>query len=69
MSSAILIVLAVVVLTALITLPLALHIVAQYEIGVQFRFGRVIGTKNPGLAVIIPDHHYAYPIPGHHHER
>jgi regulator of protease activity HflC (stomatin/prohibitin superfamily) len=54
MSSAILIVLAVVVLTALITLPLALHIVAQYEIGVQFRFGRVIGTKNPGLAVIIP---------------
>jgi regulator of protease activity HflC (stomatin/prohibitin superfamily) len=33
---------------------MALHVVTQYEMGVQFRFGRVIGTKKPGLAVIIP---------------
>jgi regulator of protease activity HflC (stomatin/prohibitin superfamily) len=38
----------------LILLALALHIVQQYEKGVVFRFGRVIGEKDPGLVVIVP---------------
>lgn len=33
---------------------LAIHVVNQYEIGVVFRLGRVVGVKKPGLAVIIP---------------
>ena len=44
----------VVVVLALIALALTLHIVQQYEKGVVFRFGRVIGEKEPGLAVIVP---------------
>ena len=39
---------------ALIVLALALHIVRQYEKAVVFRFGRVIGEKDPGLVVIVP---------------
>src|ERR1035438_10506216 len=38
----------------LILLALALHIVHQYERGVVFRFGRVIGEKTPGLVIIMP---------------
>jgi regulator of protease activity HflC (stomatin/prohibitin superfamily) len=38
----------------LILLALALHIVQQYEKGVVFRFGRVVGEKEPGLVVIVP---------------
>jgi regulator of protease activity HflC (stomatin/prohibitin superfamily) len=38
----------------LIVLALALHIVRQYEKAVVFRFGRVIGEKDPGLVVIVP---------------
>jgi regulator of protease activity HflC (stomatin/prohibitin superfamily) len=48
------VVLVLVIVLVLIGLGLALHIVTQYEMGVQFRFGRVVGTKKPGLAVIIP---------------
>ncbi len=33
---------------------LALRIVKQYEKGVLFRLGRIIGTREPGLRVIIP---------------
>ncbi|MEO6116949.1 MAG: slipin family protein [Pseudolysinimonas sp.] len=51
---ALIVILIVVVILVLIALRLALHIVTQYEMGVQFRFGRVIGTKSPGLRVIIP---------------
>ena len=39
---------------ALILLALALHVVHQYERGVVFRFGRVIGEKVPGLVIIVP---------------
>ena len=35
----------VVVVVGLIALALALHIVKQYEKGVVFRFGRVVGEK------------------------
>ena len=39
---------------ALIVLAFALHIVRQYEKGVVFRFGRIIGERGPGLVVIVP---------------
>jgi regulator of protease activity HflC (stomatin/prohibitin superfamily) len=48
------VVLVVVVLLALVLLPLSLRIVKQYERGVVFRLGRVIGSRNPGLRVLIP---------------
>ena len=38
----------------LLGLALAVRIVKQYEQGVLFRLGRVVGTRNPGLRVIIP---------------
>jgi len=44
----------VVGIALLILLALALHVVHQYERGVVFRFGRVIGEKAPGLVVILP---------------
>jgi regulator of protease activity HflC (stomatin/prohibitin superfamily) len=44
----------VVVVLGLIVLALTLHIVQQYEKGVVFRFGRVIGEKEPGLVAIVP---------------
>ena len=44
----------IVVVLGLIFLALTLHIVQQYEKGVVFRFGRVIGEKQPGLVVIVP---------------
>jgi regulator of protease activity HflC (stomatin/prohibitin superfamily) len=47
----VLIVLAVVLLLAA---ALSLRIVKQYEKGVLFRLGRVIGSREPGLRVIIP---------------
>src|ERR1700689_707156 len=44
----------VVVVLALILAALTFHIIEQYEKGVVFRFGRVIGEKEPGLAIIVP---------------
>jgi len=41
-------------LVVLIYLVLAVHIVQQYEKGVIFRFGRVVGEKGPGLVIIVP---------------
>ncbi|MGX7729119.1 slipin family protein [Rhodococcus sp. 2H158] len=32
----------------------SVHVVTQYEKGVLFRFGRLIGVKEPGLHLIIP---------------
>jgi membrane protease subunit (stomatin/prohibitin family) len=48
------VVLVVVGILVLVALGLAIHVVTQYEMGVQFRFGRVVGTKKPGLVIIIP---------------
>ncbi|MGA7206223.1 MAG: SPFH domain-containing protein [Specibacter sp.] len=53
MTSTIVIALAIAVLLV-IAAVLAVHVVNQYETGVVFRLGRVIGVKRPGLAVIIP---------------
>lgn len=45
----------VIVLAALLLLAsMAIKIIKQYERGVLFRLGRVIGTREPGLRVIIP---------------
>ncbi|MEY9935061.1 regulator of protease activity HflC (stomatin/prohibitin superfamily) [Catenulispora sp. GP43] len=51
---ALVIVTVAVVLLALLGLAMALKIVRQYERGVLFRFGRLKGTREPGLRVIIP---------------
>ncbi|MEW1774583.1 slipin family protein [Streptomyces sp. NPDC086777] len=51
----VLIVLIVVVgLLALVALAMAVKVVKQYEKGVLFRFGRLVGTRSPGLRFIIP---------------
>jgi regulator of protease activity HflC (stomatin/prohibitin superfamily) len=44
----------IVVLLALIGLALTVKIVKQYEKGVLFRLGRLRGTREPGLRIIIP---------------
>jgi len=44
----------IVVVLALIGLALAIRIVKQYEKGVLFRLGRLRGTREPGLRIIIP---------------
>ncbi|MEU3408404.1 slipin family protein [Streptomyces sp. NPDC006670] len=38
----------------LLVLAMAVKVVKQYEQGVLFRFGRLIGTRAPGLRVIVP---------------
>jgi regulator of protease activity HflC (stomatin/prohibitin superfamily) len=43
-----------VVLVALLGASLSLRVVRQYEQGVLFRLGRVIGVRHPGLTAIIP---------------
>ena len=47
-------VLIVLAVLALVTLALAVRVVKQYELGVLFRFGRLRGTRSPGLRIIIP---------------
>ena len=37
-----------------VVFPLSVRIVQQYERGVQFRLGRVIAVREPGLRLIIP---------------
>jgi len=41
-------------LLVLVVAALSVRIVMQYEEGVLFRLGRVVGTRNPGLVLIIP---------------
>jgi regulator of protease activity HflC (stomatin/prohibitin superfamily) len=48
------IVVVVVVVLALLALVLAVRIVKQYELGVLFRLGRVLGSREPGFQLIIP---------------
>jgi len=47
-------VLAVIAVLSLVALALSLRIVQQYEEGVLFRLGRVVGQKKPGLVRIVP---------------
>jgi len=44
----------IVLVVVLLGLALAVKIIKQYEVGVLFRLGRVLGTRAPGLHVIIP---------------
>jgi regulator of protease activity HflC (stomatin/prohibitin superfamily) len=48
------VVVVIVVAVLLLGLALAVRIVKQYEQGVLFRLGRVVGTRSPGLRLIIP---------------
>jgi len=47
-------VLVVLAVLALLVLALSVRIVKQYERGVLFRLGRVIGVREPGLTLIVP---------------
>ena len=44
----------IIVLAVLIIMPMAVKIVPEYERGVIFRLGRLVGAKGPGLFLIIP---------------
>jgi regulator of protease activity HflC (stomatin/prohibitin superfamily) len=44
----------IVVLLLLVALTKGIRVVKQYELGVLFRFGRLVGTRSPGLRFIIP---------------
>jgi regulator of protease activity HflC (stomatin/prohibitin superfamily) len=44
----------IVVIVLLIIVPMAVKIVTEYERGVIFRLGRLVGAKGPGLFLIIP---------------
>ncbi|MEO8830006.1 SPFH domain-containing protein [Lapillicoccus sp.] len=48
------IVIVVILAFVLLVASAALKVVKQYEDGVLFRFGRVVGERKPGLRVIIP---------------
>ena len=48
------IIIGVIVVALLILIPSAVKIVTEYERGVIFRLGRLIGAKGPGLFLIIP---------------
>jgi regulator of protease activity HflC (stomatin/prohibitin superfamily) len=52
--NALVIVVIVVVILAVIGLALSARIVKQYEQGVHFRLGRVVGVRRPGLTFIVP---------------
>ncbi len=49
-----LIIVVVILFAALIVITSAVKIVQQYELGVIFRFGRLVGTRKPGIQIIIP---------------
>ena len=52
--SGVLIALVVVAVLVLVGLALSVRIVQQYERGVLFRLGRVVGVREPGLRLIVP---------------
>lgn len=52
--SAFTLILIVVIILIILGVALSIRIVKQYEMGVVFRLGRLIGTRAPGLHMIIP---------------
>jgi regulator of protease activity HflC (stomatin/prohibitin superfamily) len=54
MDSGVIIAIVIIVLAVLIIVPMAVKIVTEYERGVIFRLGRLVGAKGPGLFLIIP---------------
>jgi regulator of protease activity HflC (stomatin/prohibitin superfamily) len=45
---------AIIVVVILIIVPMSVKVVTEYERGVIFRLGRLVGAKGPGLFLIIP---------------
>ena len=43
-----------IILLAVIILPQTIRILREYERGVIFRLGKLLGTKGPGLIYLIP---------------
>jgi regulator of protease activity HflC (stomatin/prohibitin superfamily) len=52
--NALIVTLVVLAVVALIGLSMSVKVVTQYQRGVLFRLGKVVGVKEPGLALIIP---------------
>ncbi len=52
--SADIIVIGIIVLAVIMLLPMAIKIVQEYERGVIFRLGRLVGAKGPGIFFIFP---------------
>lgn len=48
------VVIAIIVVLILILIPMAVKVAFEYERGVVFRLGRLVGAKGPGLFFIIP---------------
>ena len=48
------IIIGVIVVVILILIPMSVKIVSEYERGVVFRLGRLVGARGPGLFLIIP---------------
>jgi regulator of protease activity HflC (stomatin/prohibitin superfamily) len=48
------IIIGIIVVLLLILIPMTVKVVTEYERGVIFRLGRLIGAKGPGLFLIIP---------------
>ena len=44
----------IIVIAALVLLSASIKIVQQYELGVVFRLGRLVGTRQPGIRFIVP---------------
>jgi len=49
-----LIMVVIIMFAVLIVITSAVKIVQQYQLGVVFRFGRLVGTRKPGIRIIIP---------------
>jgi regulator of protease activity HflC (stomatin/prohibitin superfamily) len=49
-----LLIVAAILFVVLIVISSAVQIVLQYEVGVVFRLGRLVGTRQPGIRFIIP---------------
>ena len=44
-----------IIILAVIILPQAIRILREYERGVIFRLGKLLGAKGPGVIFLIPD--------------
>ena len=44
----------VVVIVVVVLLAASLKVVKEYERGVVFRLGRVVGARGPGLIILVP---------------
>jgi regulator of protease activity HflC (stomatin/prohibitin superfamily) len=51
---AVFIVLGILVVLGLITTARSIRVVQQFEQGIVFRYGKLAGTRGPGLAVLVP---------------